>query len=320
MSIHVADWVWHHSIQKGTALLLMLAIADHAHDDGGGAYPSVEALAQKIRMSPRQVKRVVHQLVESGELEVDDNAGPRGCHIYRITMRPGSRPPEGDNLSPPSDDSGSEGHPGATTVTQGQDAPPCHGDMGGTGRGHPGQGGVTSKTPGGDIAMSPEPSVTVIEPSEPSRATRRVPAREQRALFEDGEKTFDEGLGPTPEPPSDDAGPEGHPGATTVTQGQGAPECHGDVKAFKHGDVECRLGCPVCLNPENREPSRGKDAALCVLDGLMADVESDEPVRPVSHRLQVCIDAALDLVVEAEEKEPGQSQSAHRMRSLLQKL
>ena len=207
MSIHVADWVWHHSIHKGTALLLMLAIADHAHDDGGGAYPSIDALAQKIRMSPRQVKRVVQQLVVSGELEVDENAGPRGCHIYRITMRPGSPPPEGDNLSPPSDDSGPGGHPGATTVTQGQDVPECHGDMGGTGGGHPGQGGVTSETPGGDIAMSPEPSVTVIEPSEPSRATTRVPAREQRALFEDGGKTFDEGSGPTPEPPSPDPQP-----------------------------------------------------------------------------------------------------------------
>ena len=130
MSIHVADWVWHHSIHKGTALLLMLAIADHAHDDGGGAYPSIEGLAQKIRMSPRQVKRVVQQLVVSGELEVDENAGPRGCHIYRITMRPGSPPPEGDNLSPPSDHAGSEGHPGATTVNEGQDAPECHRDTG----------------------------------------------------------------------------------------------------------------------------------------------------------------------------------------------
>ena len=66
---------------------------------------------------------------------------------------------------------------------------------------------MTSETPGGDIAMSPEPSVTVIEPSEPSRATTRVPAREQRALFEDGEKTFDQGSVPTPEPPSPDPQP-----------------------------------------------------------------------------------------------------------------
>lgn len=36
MSIHVMNLVWKKSRNKRTAMLLLLAIADHAHDDGTG--------------------------------------------------------------------------------------------------------------------------------------------------------------------------------------------------------------------------------------------------------------------------------------------
>ncbi len=55
MSIKVASYTWEHSQHKGSALLLLLAIADHAHEDGGGAYPSIGTLAAKIRMTPRLI-------------------------------------------------------------------------------------------------------------------------------------------------------------------------------------------------------------------------------------------------------------------------
>lgn len=68
MSIKVMTNVWEHSAMKGSALLLLLAIADHADDDGL-AFPGTEKLAKKIRMSERQVKRLRQILYKSGELE-----------------------------------------------------------------------------------------------------------------------------------------------------------------------------------------------------------------------------------------------------------
>jgi hypothetical protein len=67
--------VWRYSRHKGSALLLLLAIADHAHDDGGGAWPSQETLAKKTRLSVRQVRRLLDYLVAAGELKLEERPG-----------------------------------------------------------------------------------------------------------------------------------------------------------------------------------------------------------------------------------------------------
>ncbi len=76
--------VWEASGQKGSALLLLLAISDHAHDDGAGAYPSVETLARKVRMTPRNTQMLIKKLEAAGELEVMRGAGPSGCNLYWV--------------------------------------------------------------------------------------------------------------------------------------------------------------------------------------------------------------------------------------------
>jgi hypothetical protein len=86
MSIKIMTKVWAESEQKGSALLLLLAIADHA-DDNGRAYPSVDALAEKIRMTPRNTQFLLRKIEQSGELIVEPNAGPRGCNVYTISIR-----------------------------------------------------------------------------------------------------------------------------------------------------------------------------------------------------------------------------------------
>lgn len=88
MSIRVMTRVWEHSGHKGSNLLLMLALADNANDDGI-AWPGQKYLADKIRMSERTVRRLVGELVESGELEVleQGGSGPRATTMYRITVR-----------------------------------------------------------------------------------------------------------------------------------------------------------------------------------------------------------------------------------------
>lgn len=79
--------VWQHSKQKGSALIMLLAIADHA-DDAGVAYPGVESLAQKCRMSERNIRYLGESLAQSGELEIVLNAGPRGTNLYKLKVNP----------------------------------------------------------------------------------------------------------------------------------------------------------------------------------------------------------------------------------------
>jgi len=69
MSIKVMTHVWDNSKAKGSELLLLLAIADHAADDGY-CWPTIETLAHKIRMTKRSVMRLVQALEKRGDLHV----------------------------------------------------------------------------------------------------------------------------------------------------------------------------------------------------------------------------------------------------------
>lgn len=138
MSVIVSAYVWEHSRQKGSALLLLLAIADHAHDDGTGAYPSVANLAKKMRMTQRNTQRLIQQVIEAEELLSEPGAGPHGVNIYSIPM-------------------------GVTTF---------HPDT--TARGAPdAMGGVTSQTQGDD----PGVTQTIREPSK-NRQSPLLPAEQ----------------------------------------------------------------------------------------------------------------------------------------------
>ena len=136
MAIKITEYVWEHSGQEGSALLLLLAIADNANFDTWEAWPSVETLARRARVSPRQAKRMIHKLAEDGEIEIRYREGPRMCNVYRIK---GSD--THDTMSPMT-----PCHPVSKVVTSTV-------------------GVVTSTVKGGDIAMSPKPSRTVKEPS-----------------------------------------------------------------------------------------------------------------------------------------------------------
>lgn len=83
MAISVMSAVWATSALGGTELLLLLAIADFTNQDGI-AYPSVATLAKKIRMGERNTQYLLKKLVMSGELEIERNAGPRGCNVFRV--------------------------------------------------------------------------------------------------------------------------------------------------------------------------------------------------------------------------------------------
>ena len=83
MSVRTMARVWADSMHAGTELLMLLAIADFADDDGN-AYPAVPTLAKKCRMSTRNANFILTALKVSGELEVRANEGPKGTNRYRI--------------------------------------------------------------------------------------------------------------------------------------------------------------------------------------------------------------------------------------------
>lgn len=65
--------VLHHSKAKGTALNVLLGVANH--DGDGGAWPSVETLAKYGRCQRRRVQQILGELVDEGELSVEHQAG-----------------------------------------------------------------------------------------------------------------------------------------------------------------------------------------------------------------------------------------------------
>ena len=210
MSVYVMNWVWKHSSHGDTGLLLMLAIADHCNEDGGGAYPSIKALAEKARVSTRTVKRQLQLLEESGELIIERNAGPKGVNLYQVTFQRG-----GDNLSPPDEETiGADTEHDASAQegdTDDTNDPGCHGDTGGKGGCHPWSGGVTPVVKRGDIAMShgtvKNRQLTVKEPS--GRACERASPGEMSVKSSAATSTLktpeDEPVGAPPAPPPETA-------------------------------------------------------------------------------------------------------------------
>lgn len=86
MSVRASAWVWEHStVEHRGDLLVLLALADHAHDDGSAAYPSVETLARKARLSRRGTFEALKRLKRIGAISPEGH-GPRGTVSYRINM------------------------------------------------------------------------------------------------------------------------------------------------------------------------------------------------------------------------------------------
>lgn len=93
MSVRAMQAVWQHSQQSGGALVLLLAIADNAHDDGDSAYPSIGTLAKKARMTERNVNILLKQLEADGELSITRSDQPNRPNTYRVLL-PGLADPE----------------------------------------------------------------------------------------------------------------------------------------------------------------------------------------------------------------------------------
>jgi hypothetical protein len=149
MSIQAVAWVLERSASRLGARLVMISIANHADRHGATAFPSVKTIAMEAGMSPRQVYRLLPELIELGELEISEVGGRgRGTkHHYRIIGMA-----NGDNMSPKAD--------GLRVTFTAPKADPLR---------------VTNPTVKGDILVAPIDNRP--EPSSKQESSKTFPAR-----------------------------------------------------------------------------------------------------------------------------------------------
>lgn len=98
MSIKIMTWVWDNSPYKDDSLIVHLALADWAGDDGV-CWPKQETIAHKARCSVEHVRRVTKRMVVDGYLEITQpSKGPGSSHRYLL-----KRPTNGGVLNKETD-------------------------------------------------------------------------------------------------------------------------------------------------------------------------------------------------------------------------
>ena len=101
-----------------TERLIMLALADHADDDGR-CYPSIQRLCQRTGLSERAVRTNLRALEKSGYVRTKKGGGRGGTSLYYISANPAAYAPfkaekghlvPGAADAPPAADAGEKGH------------------------------------------------------------------------------------------------------------------------------------------------------------------------------------------------------------------
>ncbi len=152
MSVQLMAAVFERGPSNPHLRLLMLAIADHA-DDEGLAWPGVERLAAKCAVSARSVQRSLQQLEAAGWLVIEHGKGRGNTNLYRLAV---------DRLLMPPPQRKGDAHDTHSWVQKG-DAGSAKGDV------H----AIETVTP-----ASPETSVVNLqEPSITARPAESAPTR-----------------------------------------------------------------------------------------------------------------------------------------------
>jgi hypothetical protein len=155
VSGQTVGWVLAHSKSRGTARMVLTVIAEAAHADGSGAYPSLDTIAERSGCTRSNVPRAIARLEALGELRVDRATDGQHSNRYTVLGLPGQQ------LSlMPADDSG-----GVIKTAEGWSHHAT---------------GVLSKRPLGGGVVIPEPSTPSSNLTEPGAArAQRVPRFEK---------------------------------------------------------------------------------------------------------------------------------------------
>jgi hypothetical protein len=86
MSYHAVRAVLDRSEAKGSALLLLVILAEHLNEKTRRCDPSIATLARECRTSRRTIPRLLAQLKAAGEIEIHAGGGRHHCNSYAITV------------------------------------------------------------------------------------------------------------------------------------------------------------------------------------------------------------------------------------------
>ncbi|CAE6946267.1 hypothetical protein R69608_05538 [Paraburkholderia nemoris] len=177
MSIKAMTLVWERFPRGGSDMLVALALADWCNDQGLSLHPSIRAIAVKCRLSEWQARRIVHQMISDGLLEIVGNhfgGAPGASRQYRFRL----------DLLTPSAGATPSAH---ASPTPSAGATPSTGDRAGT---HARDGWHPCTE-----TASTHASLTVIEPSIDVRDTSDVPATEKASKKRACKKSIPEDFG-----------------------------------------------------------------------------------------------------------------------------
>lgn len=89
MSIRLMTDAWQ-LLMPATKKMVLLALCDHANDEGGSLHPSIKSISIKASISERQAQRIIHALIEDGFLSVVGNefgGAPGATRRYQINLK-----------------------------------------------------------------------------------------------------------------------------------------------------------------------------------------------------------------------------------------
>lgn len=212
MSIKVMSTIWDQSSHEGSTLLLLLALADHASDDGV-CWPGIPRLARKARKTERHIKRLLTKLEGSGELYIVRGAGRGNTNMYYIALDFSEEEMAHTLIKRFEFDPNRAAQvanyvanlqgKGDTQDTFLDARDNIKGDIQGQERVTPASEKVTPASRKGDIAMSPEPSLTINESSGesslPPIGEKPDPCLSDKQLVRATADLFDELVPETPE-------------------------------------------------------------------------------------------------------------------------
>jgi hypothetical protein len=112
MSVYISAAVWRNSKASGTALLVLISLADQANDDGT-CWPSVHNIAKRCRVDDRTVQRRLDELEHLGEITRERR--DHRSTIYTVRVTEGDADATSDNLPPVAETP----PPGGAGATQG---------------------------------------------------------------------------------------------------------------------------------------------------------------------------------------------------------
>jgi hypothetical protein len=145
VSIRVMTAVWDHADASGGELVVLLAMADWADDEGRKCFPKQVTLAKKARMTDRGVRKCLASLVEKGYIERIGRLGG-GPVEWAVHPHP---VPSAVTSEQSSDRNPSAGQIGTPVPTDPSLDPPCR-----------------------DISIEISPSSASTEPSRPTSEQR----------------------------------------------------------------------------------------------------------------------------------------------------